>query len=235
MKLEVLPNLDLMAKRSAEVIAEHSRLAFAARGRFLLAVSGGQSTRMMLRMLGKEEVPWGGIHILQVHEQIPPAGSGRGFSPLREVLLENTPIHPSQIYPMPVCNSNLCDGLRRYVRTLERLSGGPAVLDLVHLELFADGHIASLLLGDPVLHVNDQDVSLTELHEGQRHMTFTYPIINRARQTLWIVRGKEKVWALVRLGNADPSIPATGVRGDRALILTERVATRQRWQAGCMP
>lgn len=231
MKLEVLPNTELIAKRSAAVIAEHARSAFAARGCFLLALSGGRSARTMLRTLGKEEVPWGGVHILQVHERIPRLGSvGKSFSQLREVLLEDTPIHPEHIHPMPVRSSNVCDGLQRYVRTLERLGGCAAILDLVHLELFADGHTASLLLDDPVLRVYDQDVAVTAPHQGWRHMTLTYPIINRARQILWIAAGNGKDRALFQLENADPSIPASGVRSQRSLILTEPAAAGARRQ-----
>ena len=58
-------------------------------------------------------------------------------------------------------------------------------------------------------------------------MTLTFPIINRARHTLSLVTGREKAGALVRLRGRDPSIPASFVRQDRALILADRPAAEQ--------
>jgi 6-phosphogluconolactonase len=56
-------------------------------------------------------------------------------------------------------------------------------------------------------------------------MTLTYPVINRARQILWLVTGREKVDALVRLRKADASIPAGRIRQDRAVIFADRTAS----------
>jgi 6-phosphogluconolactonase/glucosamine-6-phosphate isomerase/deaminase len=58
-------------------------------------------------------------------------------------------------------------------------------------------------------------------------MTLTFPIINRALRVLWLVTGGEKAGALVRLRDGDPSIPASRVRQDRALILADRAAAKQ--------
>jgi hypothetical protein len=41
---------------------------------------------------------------------------------------------------------------------------------------------------------------------------------------LWLVTGGEKAGTLVRLRDGDPSIPASRVRQDRALILADRAA-----------
>ena len=38
-------------------------------------------------------------------------------------------------------------------------------------------------------------------------MTLTYPVLDRARQILWVVTGAEKVDALRKLQAADASIP----------------------------
>ena len=43
MMIRVLDDADSVATEAAEVIAREARLAFAARGRFILAVSGGKS------------------------------------------------------------------------------------------------------------------------------------------------------------------------------------------------
>jgi 6-phosphogluconolactonase len=84
-----------------------------------------------------------------------------------------------------------------------------------------------LVPGDAVLQVNDADVAVTGIYQGRRRMTLTYPILNRARRILWLVTGGEKAGMLVRLRDADRSIPAGRVERERALVLADRAATEQ--------
>jgi 6-phosphogluconolactonase/glucosamine-6-phosphate isomerase/deaminase len=44
---------------------------------------------------------------------------------------------------------------------------------------------------------------------------------------LWLVTGGEKARTLARLRDGDPSIPASRVRQDRALILADRTAAER--------
>jgi len=55
-------------------------------------------------------------------------------------------------------------------------------------------------------------------------MTLTYPVINRARQILWVVTGSEKVKAHFQLENADLSIPGDRIRRNQALLLADQAA-----------
>jgi 6-phosphogluconolactonase len=225
MTVEVLPDADAVAQRAATVIAAEARAAFAARGRFTLAVSGGRTPWVMLRALAAEDVPWPGVHVFQVDERIAPAGDpDRNLTHLRETLLANSPIPPQQIYAMPVEPPDLPAAAARYAATLEAIAGSPVVLDLVHLGLGPDGHTASLVPGDPVLDVTATDVALTGVYQGRNRMTLTYPVINRARRILWVVTGSEKVKALGQLRRADTSIPGGRVRRDRALVLADSAA-----------
>ena len=59
---------------------------------------------------------------------------------------------------------------------------------------------------------------------GHRRMTLTPPVIDRARRVLWLVAGAEKAPILARLLAADPSIPASRVPRERALVLADEAA-----------
>ena len=215
-----------VAQRAAAVIAEAARRAVAARGRFIVAVSGGRTPWLMLRALADEEIPWDGVQVTQVDERVAPAGHpDRNLSQLRESLLEHVPLRAEQIHPMPVESSALEAAAGRYAQTLREIAGSPPVLDLVHLGLGPDGHTASLVPGDPVLEITDADVAVTGLYQGRRRMTMTYPIINRSRFILWMVTGSDKGEMFARLREGDRSIPAGRVRRDRALVLVDRAAT----------
>ena len=225
MKLQVLADAEAVARKAAAVIAAQARGAGTARGRFVMAVSGGHTPWLMLRALADEEVPWESVHVVQVDERVAPGGDpDRNLTHIRESLLEHAPLRPEQIYAMPVEATDLQDAAARYAFTLRGIAGSPPVLDLVHLGLGSDGHTASLVPGDPVLDLTDADVAMTGSYQGRRRMTLTYPIINRSRGILWLVTGSEKVGMLARLRDGDLSIPAGRVCGDQALLLADRAA-----------
>jgi 6-phosphogluconolactonase len=228
MKLEVFDDVDSVAKAAAAMIAVDARRTVAARGRFVLAVSGGHTPWVMLRALADQEVPWSAVHVYQVDERVAPEGDpDRNLTHLRESLLQHAPLPPEQIHAMPVEATDLEAAARQYARDLEAIAGPAPVLDLVHLGLGPDGHTASLVPGDAVLSVADRDVSLTGVYQGRRRMTLTYPVLNRARQVLWVVTGKDKTEMLRRLRDGDQSIPAGRVRREAALLLADRAAAGQ--------
>jgi 6-phosphogluconolactonase len=193
MKIEVLADAHSVARETAALVAAEARAGVAARGSFVMAVSGGHTPWLMLRALAREEVPWTAVHVVQVDERIAPAGDAdRNLTHLRLSLLQNAPLLPEKIHAMQVESPDLEAACARYAMTLRAIAGSPPVLDLVHLGLGPDGHTASLLLGDPVLAVNEADVALTGIYQGRRRMTLTYPILNRSRRVLWLVTGGEK-------------------------------------------
>ena len=228
MKIEVLADADSVARKAAETIAAEAREAVAARGRFSFAVSGGHTPWIMLRALADENVPWQNVHLVQVDERIAPAGDpDRNLTHLRESLLTRVPLRPNQIHAMPVEGPDLIAAAENYAQTLVEIAGSPPVLDLVHLGLGPDGHTASLVPDDAALNVTDSDVTVTGVYQGRRRMTLTYPMINRSRRILWLVTGSDKAGPLVRLRNADPSIPAGRVRQDQAIVLADRAAAAE--------
>lgn len=228
MKIRVFTDTDAVAQAAATFIASEAKAAIAARGRFVLAVSGGRTPWLMLRALGHEEVPWDAVHVVQVDERVAPAGDpDRNLTRMRESLLPNAPFPPEHIHAMPVESADLEAAAAQYELTLREIAGSPPVLDLVHLGLGADGHTASLVPGDPILDVTNADVELTGAYQGRRRMTLTYPVLNRARRVLWLVTGSEKASALRRFWAGDVSIPAGRVRREAALVLADRAAASE--------
>ncbi|HME35723.1 MAG TPA: 6-phosphogluconolactonase [Candidatus Sulfotelmatobacter sp.] len=225
MKIEVFPDDESTARAAAKYIAAEAGAAVSARGRFVMAVSGGRTPWLMLHALAGEELPWGHVHVVQVDERVAPAGDpDRNLTHLLESLA-HSPIRAEQIHAMPVELPDLEAGVAQYVLTLRDLAGSPPILDLVHLGLGPDGHTASLVPGDPVLKITDADVALTGEYQHRRRMTLTYPMINRARRILWLATGSEKAGMLARLRQGDLSIPAGKISQERAVIFADQAAT----------
>ncbi|MBN2560284.1 MAG: 6-phosphogluconolactonase [Phycisphaerae bacterium] len=225
MRIDVCADADAVARRAAALIATEAREAVAARGHFVIAFSGGHTPWIMLRALADEDVPWENLHVVQVDERVaPPEHPDRNLAHLRASLLEHTPLRAERLSAMPVEAPDLDFAAARYAQTLRQIAGSPPVLDLVHLGLGLDGHAASLVPGEPILEVADADVAITGVYQGWRRMTLTVPILNRARQILWLVTGAEKASMLARLRNGDASIPAGRIRRERALVLADQAA-----------
>jgi len=225
MRTEVLPNAAAVAQRAATLLAESARAALAARGRFLCAVSGGHTPALMLQALAKEDLPWETIHLFQVDERVAPDGDpNRNLTQLEHDLLQHVPLPAANLHAMPVEQTDLDDAAASYARELEMFAGSPAVLDLIHLGLGADGHTASLVPQDPVLEIADCDVATTSVYAGFRRMTLTFPALNRAQAILWVVTGAEKTQVLPRLAARDRSIPAGRVRVANSVLLADAEA-----------
>ena len=220
----MLPTPTALAERAAEVIAEHAREAVAARGEFYLALSGGSTPRLMLAALAeRDDMPWRATDVFQVDERVAPDGHAeRNASMLQEVLLDR--VKPGGFYPMPVTEPDVDDAVDRYVATMESVCGVPPVFDVIHLGLGADGHMASLVPGDPALDVADRDVVMTGEYQGRRRMTLTRPVLERARALLWVIAGESKQSVLQQLLLGDDSIPAGRVSNEHAIVLADDAA-----------
>jgi 6-phosphogluconolactonase len=214
--IEILVDAVTVARRAAEIVADHARAAVTESGRFTFAVSGGRTPWAMFAELVEQDFPWKQTAIFQVDERVAPAGDqSRNLTHL----LESLPAESlSKVHPMPVEAPDLEAAARTYAEQL------PERFDLIHLGLGPDGHTASLVPGDPVLEVDDRDVALTQPYQEHRRMTVTYPLINRSRALLWLITGADKLDALRRLRAHDRSIPAGRVDAQRALILADEAA-----------
>ena len=225
MKIEVLEDEEAAARAAANWIAVEARGAIAARGRFVMAVSGGHTPWIMLRCLAAQDLPWDAVDLVQVDERVAPEGDAdRNLTHLRECLLDVTAIRPEQIHAMSVELPDLESAARQYAATLAQIAGSPPTLDFVHLGLGPDGHTASLVPGDPATRVSGSDVAVTGVYNGRRRMTLTYRPINRARRILWLVTGAGKQEMLARLHHGDQAIPAGGVSRERAVVIADRAA-----------
>lgn len=201
-----------LARAGAAHIAECAARAIGARGEFVMALSGGHSPLLTWRHLATLDLDWERITLFQVDERVAPAGDpDRNLRGLVEGLVPRQP----RIVAMPVDERDLDAAAAHYAELL------PDLFDLIHLGLGPDGHTASLVAGDPALETTDRLVTLTDVYQGRRRMTMTYPALERTRETLWIVSGPDVGDALERLLAGDASIPAGRVRRDDALVLSD--------------
>ncbi|MCC6472285.1 MAG: 6-phosphogluconolactonase [Burkholderiales bacterium] len=229
MRTELLPDAEAAAHWAAAFIAARAREAVRARGRFVFALSGGETPRPMLEALSRQPLPWEHVELFQADERaVPRASEARNLTQIERLLVGPAAIPAQRVHAMPVEEDDLAAAAARYAQTLAAVAGAPPVLDLVHLGLGADGHTASLFAGDAALEVAGAWVAPAGPYRGHRRLTLTVPALDRARCLLWLVCGADKAEMLARLREGDDGIPAGRLARDRAWIVADDAAGRPR-------
>jgi 6-phosphogluconolactonase len=210
---------------AADWLTERITEDVTARGRCVIAWSGGETPWQTLEQLITRQVPWHAVHVVQVDERI--VGDDdprRNFTRIHELLCKRGRLEESHLHPMPVGRPDPDLAARDYAKTLASVAGSPPILDMVQLGLGTDGHTASLLPGAPTLKITDRDVAATETVAGTRRMTLTLPCINRARAHCWIITGTQKAVRLRELLAGREEIPAVRVARDEAIVFADAAA-----------
>ena len=216
-----------VARDAARRIAREAAAAIAARGRFTIALSGGTTPWLMLDQLVTLPVDWSRVDVCQVDERKARDGSiDRNWTRIQAHLFSRAAVPIERRHPMPVLDE-ATEATARYAATLRDAAGDPPVLDVVQLGLGEDGHVASLVPGDPVLEFTRGDVAWTTgEYRGTSRMTLTIPCLARARLLLWLVTGEGKAPMLARLCARDTSIPAGRLPQTGAVLFCDAEASR---------
>jgi len=206
-------------------VARAASQAVAARGRFLLALSGGATPLpLYAAMAGKGlGVPWDAVHFFFVDERLVPTGDWRStFGTVAPLLFLPTSIPVGNIHAMPATLRPAEQAAALYEEDLRGTCGsGPQEtprLDLLLLGLGPDGHTGSLFPHSPALRETNRLVVAvpppTTAEPRVGRLTMTLPLINAARKVLFLVAGQGKEQALtdVLFGRPDPALPASLVR-----------------------
>ncbi len=224
MRLIVADDARAAAQSAAAWIAARLREDIAARGRAVVAFSGGASARPMLEALGVLPLPWRQLVVFQVDERVAPPGSDERNLTALSAALPSLP--PSRLHAMPVeCDEDLDSAAQAYDMLLHAMAGTPPVLDLVHLGLGDDGHTASLFPGDPALEIVATDVVVVGMQRGHRRMSLSLPTLSRARRRVWLVTGAGKASQLAALLRGESAtLPASRVERSESVVFGDALA-----------
>ena len=108
-RMEIVIAIDAAAlgRKGAEMFSHIARERARVRGRFVVAISGGSTPRLMNRLLCREpllsKIPWGKTHIFWVDERcVPWNHEANNYGAARDDFLDRVPIPEKQVHPIPV-------------------------------------------------------------------------------------------------------------------------------------
>ena len=221
----VLADRDALAWEAAARVAGAGQAAVRERGRFTLALSGGNTPRELYQLLAMSEwlvrVPWEATDVFWADERcVPPDHPDSNYGAARAALLDRLPVLLEQVHrwrgeaPAPAVEAERYAGELRAHTDVDP-TGMPR-LDLILLGMGPDGHTASLFPHSPALHVADVPTAAPHIPErGGYRLTLTLPALNAARAAIFLVSGEGKAETLAQVLEGSPTpdeLPAQAVR-----------------------
>jgi len=197
------------SRKAADHIVAAAREAVRERGRFTFVLTGGNTPRELYELLASppqsEQMPWQQTHAFWGDERwVDPAHPDSNFAMAFIAMLANVPIPAENIHPMAMDYELATTGADEYEKLLQRFfadgaggfSGRYPCFDLVLLGMGPDGHVASLFPGTDSLSVTDRlviPVSYGDADPPVERITLTLPVLNSAREALFLVSGQRKL------------------------------------------
>lgn len=226
MDFETFSTSSALVERAAELFIQTAAQSFLARGYFSVALSGGSTPRALYQLLADTPLAWEHIHFFWGDERcVPPDHADSNYRMTAESLLRRVHIPPENIHriqgELPPEEAAL-----RYEDALRRFFDDAPRFDLILLGMGEDGHTASLFPNSPALHERTRWVAAvphtTPPPPLVPRVTLTLPVLNAARQVLFLVSGAGKAQRLAEVlhaPTASPSLPASMIRPDHGDIL----------------
>ena len=155
--IRIFDNLKSLSRAAAKLFIETSAQAISERGRFLVALSGGNTPSELYKSLAqspyKEQVDWTHVHAFWGDERcVPIEDSENSYRQAYDALLRHVPIPAENIHRV---KSDLepAEAAKDYANVLKQFASPPLDwprFDLVLLGMGEDGHTASLFPGSEV-------------------------------------------------------------------------------------
>jgi len=215
-------------------------LATAAGGGGQIALTGGSTPRSAYERAAVADVQWSRATLWWGDERcVPPDDDLSNYAMARTALLDAIAGPAPEVHRIKG-ELGAHDGAAAYEAELHELFGaGMPELDLVLLGMGADGHCASLFPHQAAVEENVRLVVGVEQAGVEPYVpriSLTLPVINAAREVVFLVTGEDKAAAVARAFEAEPGpdapaslvTPASG----RLVALLDRAAASGLKEAG---
>jgi 6-phosphogluconolactonase len=238
-EIHVFRDLDELSHRAAERFVEAAEETVAGRRPFYAALSGGSTPRTTFSLLAATDFalrfPWMSARFFQVDERtVPPDHQDSNYRMIREAMLDHAPLPPENFHRMRAESADLESAAHDYARDIAGVlhphGGAWPCFDLIQLGLGPDGHTASLFPGTAALDEARRWVVPNRVAElSTWRLTLTYPVINAAREVIFLVDGADKADVLRRVlypESPEDRFPAQGIapRGQLRWYVTQAAA-----------
>jgi 6-phosphogluconolactonase len=226
-EIKIVPDAVTLAHDAAEEFHRLAEAAVQERGRFSVALSGGNTPRTVYSLLASEhkQLPWDRIHIFFGDERhVPPDDPDSNFRMASESLLSKVPIPEKNVHRIHAeldAEAAAAEYEQQLVSFFHLLNQDWPRFDLIFLGIGEDGHTASLFPGSKALSEASRRVTANWVEKFKTfRITLTFPVLNHAAEVVFLVSGASKARILSEI--LRPGIqkyPAQSVQPENGRLL----------------
>lgn len=231
----VWPDATELANAAAHLIVTLSNEAVARKGNFSMALSGGNTPKLLFELLSYppfvNNIPWKKTIIAFGDERFVPHSSDESnYKMAKAALLDHVPIVKKNILSVQTEKITPGKAAQQYEQKIKQHITAQHPFDLVLLGIGDEGHTASIFPGSPLLEDKKNWVRDIWVPEKNSHrISFTMPFINKARHIAFLVSGEGKAVIMKQVfSGKHPHLPAARVQAKEQLywFLDEAAASQ---------
>ncbi len=200
--IQTFQNAEALFKAAAEFIIDAANRSVEAKGKFTIALSGGHTPEQLYSLLAEkpfsEQMPWKNTFVFWGDERCVPLNDERNNAHMAiSLLLAKVDIPSSNIHRIHSALTPAAAAIEYEKEIHHFFKDNPPAIDLILLGLGEDGHTASLLPNTEVLHETMHLVKeVLSAEQNIFRVTMTVPMINQAKNILFLITGKQKAGIL---------------------------------------
>ncbi len=206
--LVIADDATAVAREAAERLTQAIERAVAARGRAVIAMTGGGTARTIYEELAsaagpwRHRIDWSTLHCCWSDERhVPPSHPDSNFGMAREALLSGVAIPASHLHRMRGELEDAHQAAAGYAAELAELRAGTGeggfLADVSLLGIGEDAHIASIFPGSSALHERERlAVAVRQPQQGTWRITMTPPALLDAETIIVAATGARKADAV---------------------------------------
>lgn len=218
-------HLQDFANDAARYILERGKAAIAERGLFRLSLAGGNTPRVVYAAMAKlgSDFPWDKVQITFSDERcVPPDDKDSNYGMAHGSLISAVPLLESNVFRVrgEIDPASAAEEYEAKLSAVAAKFGEERYAhDLLLLGLGPDGHTASLFPGSPALAEMSRNViPATGPKPPPQRITFTFPLINAAREVAFLVSENSKQTVIDEVQAGDARHPASQVKSATWLL-----------------
>lgn len=202
MDTRIFPDLETLSVAAMDEMMRIISETVSLRGRFTIALSGGHTPIRMFQLWACKPylnaTPWDKVYLFWGDERYVPHDDERSnFRLARDTFISHVPIPARNVRPMPTVSAPPDKSAETYEKELREFFGPePPQIDLQLQGVGAEGHTASLFPDSPALSEKQRWVLPVipppEVNPAVDRITMTPVVLNRGRNTFFLVSGEDK-------------------------------------------
>lgn len=186
---------------------------------FSIALAGGSTPQPIYSLLTSDKtINWKDVHLFTSDERfVPPDHPDSNYHQIKESLLNNINIPSSNLHFPQTTRTDLESATKKYELDITKFfASRPPRLNLILLGIGPDGHTASIFPNSPetINPCNSLVIPVINSPKPPSHrLSFSYKLINQAKQVIIIVTGKSKSKVVQQIFTQSPNPSKLPVQG----------------------